>query len=116
MKNVKSFEDFLYEGEMSPVKKVINAILRKEGIKPVKSYTSSVRGFGRSEGKGYKYEGIGFLSLHGLDKDDIKRIATEMRDSGVDLGLVHPTGIEFNHYSLMPYEKIAKNDGIRFMF
>lgn len=100
MKHIKLLEDYLNESGMNPVKKVINAIFKKNGIKPYKTFSSDVRGFGRSEGSGYKYEQSGLIMFRGLSKETVRDLANQMEDAGVILDIVRDDSIEFNHRKL----------------
>ena len=100
MKHIKLFEDFLNEAAMNPVKKVINSIFKKNDIKPTKYYSSDVRGFGRSEGAGYKYEYNGLITFKGLPEETVRDLANQMRDAGVIVGIVREDFIEYDHRKL----------------
>lgn len=88
------------EAEKSPVKKVINSVFRKNGIKKVASYSSSVSGFRRYEGSGYEYNYGGSVSLHKIPEDVVKDLVRQMRDAGVIIGMVYDNGFDFNRYEL----------------
>ena len=49
------------EAEMNPVKKVVNAILKKHGVNAMKTTSTSVRGFHNIVNNGYSYDGNNFL-------------------------------------------------------
>ena len=91
---------FIKEAEMNPIKKVINSIFRKNGIKPTKYYSSDVRGFGRSEGVGYKHEHNGLITFKGLTEETVRDLANQMKDAGVILGIVKEDFIEYDHRKL----------------
>lgn len=88
------------EAEKSPVKKVINSIFRKNGIKKVVSHSSSVSGFRRYEGSGYEYNYGGSVSLHKMPEDVVKDLVRQMRDAGVKIDMVYNNGFDFNQYEL----------------
>jgi hypothetical protein len=90
----------LDEAEMSPVKKVMNAIFRKNGIQNVKSNTTSVRGFNRTSGSGYQYEYNGLVTFHRIPADTVKDLANQMKAAGVKLSFVRDSSIEFDHTEL----------------
>lgn len=88
------------EAERSPVKKVINSIFRKNGIKKVSSYSTSVGGFRRYEGSGYEYNHGGSVSFHKIPEDVVKDLISQMRAAGVKIDMVYSNGFEFNKYEL----------------
>lgn len=100
MKHIQLFEDFLNEAAMNPVKKVINAIFKKNGIKPYQTFFSDVKGFGRSEGAGYKYEQNGLIMFRELSKETVRDLANQMEYAGVILDIARDDSIEFNHRKL----------------
>lgn len=72
------------EAAMNPVKKVVNAILKKHKIDAMKTYASSVRGAHNIKSGGYRYEGDYFLSFYGnVPQSTIEKIAAEMKKAGV---------------------------------
>ena len=82
--------------EISDSKKKLNTLFKKHNIKPA-TYTASnqVRGFG-STSQGYKYERKGLVSLYGVDKDIVKKIADEAKEIGVRISAVYPDGFDFH--------------------
>jgi len=86
----------LDEAEMSPVKKVVNAILKKNGIKKVVSYSSSVKGFRRYEGSGYEHNHGGSLSLHKIPADTVKDLADQMQAAGVKIETIYSNGFQYD--------------------
>jgi hypothetical protein len=86
---------------MNPVKKIINTIFKKNGIKMYQTYSTDVRGFNRSEGVGYKHERNGLILFRGLSKETIIDLADQMRDEGVIIDSVREDDIEFNYRQLI---------------
>ena len=77
-------KDILNEATMPPVRKVVNAILKKHGIVPMKTTSTSVRGFHNIQRGGYRYEGDLFLGFYGdITQNDIEKIGDEMKKAGV---------------------------------
>jgi hypothetical protein len=69
---------------MPPVRKVVNAILKKHGIVPMKTTSTSVRGFHNIQRGGYRYEGDLFLGFYGgVPQDIIDKVGDEMKKAGV---------------------------------
>jgi hypothetical protein len=103
--HIKGFEDFLNEnyiseGEMNPVKKVMNSIFKKNGIKKVITHTTSVRGFTRTEGSGYNYEYSGLVTFHRIPAEKVKLVADQMAAAGVKIRTVRDGSIEFDQNNL----------------
>jgi hypothetical protein len=71
------------EASMPPVRKVVNAILKKHGIVPMKTTSTSVRGFHNIQRGGYRYEGDYFLGFYGVPQDIIDKVGAEMKAAGV---------------------------------
>ena len=72
------------EAGMNPVKKVVNAILKKHNIQAMKTYASSVGGAHNMTRGGYRYEGDYFLGFYGnIPQDVIEKIGAEMKKVGV---------------------------------
>ena len=87
------------EGPISPVKKVINSILRKNGIKAAEMASTSIRGvsFPKRPGvKAYKYERPGLISFFSVRKDELESLAAQMREAGVDVRHVGDRTIGFD--------------------
>ena len=77
-------EATLNEAGMNPVKKVVNAILKKHKIEAMKTYASSVRGAHNIINGGYRYEGDYFLGFYGnVPQDVIEKVGAEMKKAGV---------------------------------
>lgn len=77
-------EATLNEVGMNPVKKVVNAILKKHKIEAMKTYASSVRGAHNIINGGYRYEGDYFLGFYGnVPQDVIEKVGAEMKKAGV---------------------------------
>lgn len=100
MNHIKLFEQFITEAGMNPIKKVINAIFKKNGIKPYQTFSSDVRGFGRSEGVGYKYEQNGLIMFRGLPEETVRDLANQMKDAGVIVGIVRGDFVEYDYRKL----------------
>jgi hypothetical protein len=75
--------DILNEASMPPVRKVVNAILKKHGVVPMKTTSTSVRGFHNIQRGGYRYEGNYFLGFYGVPQDIIDKVGDEMKKAGV---------------------------------
>lgn len=71
------------EAAMNPVKKVVNAILKKHKVDAMKTTSTSVRGFHNIKNGGYKYDGDYFLQFYKVPQDTIEKIAAEMKKAGV---------------------------------
>ena len=72
------------EAAMNPVKKVVNAILKKHKVQAMKTYASSVRGAHNIINGGYRYEGDYFLGFYGnVPQDVIEKVGAEMKKAGV---------------------------------
>ena len=69
---------------------IANRILKKYGIKPLKTVATAVRGFrqnvGSSQGYAYNrtYPGYAWLSLHGIDSKIIDQIEQEFKEAGLE--------------------------------
>lgn len=96
------------EAVMSPVKKVMNSIFKKNGIKNVKSNTTDVRGFSRPSGSGYAYEYDGLVKFYKIPSNVIKDLANQMVTAGVIIDFVRDSSIEFNSKEL-DYDLISLN-------
>jgi len=71
------------EAAMNPVKKVVNAILKKHKIEAMKTYASSVRGAHNIINGGYRWQGDYFLDFYKVPQDVIEKIGAEMKKAGV---------------------------------
>ena len=72
------------EAGMNPVKKVVNAILKKHNVQAMKTYASSVRGAHNIINGGYRWEGDWHLGFYGnVPQDVIEKVAAEMEKAGV---------------------------------
>ena len=76
-------EATLTEAGMNPVKKVVNAILKKHKIEAMKTYASSVRGAHNIINGGYRYQSDYFLDFHKVPQDVIEKVGAEMKKVGV---------------------------------
>jgi hypothetical protein len=88
------------EAERNIVKKEINAIFKKNRIKKVESYSTSVRGFRKYEGSGYEYNGAGSVSLINMKPNVVKDLANQMKEAGVIVKDVYSNGIDFDSKEL----------------
>ena len=72
------------EAAMNPVKKLVNAILKKHKVQAMKTYASSVRGAHNIINGGYRWEGDWHLGFYGnVPQDVIEKVAAEMEKAGV---------------------------------
>ena len=76
-------EATLNEAGMNPVKKVVNAILKKHNVQAMKTYASSVRGAHNIINGGYRYQSDYFLDFHKVPQDVIEKVGAEMKKAGV---------------------------------
>lgn len=79
----RSLKESVNEAAMNPVKKVVNAILKKHNVPAMQKTSTSVRGFHNIKSGGYYYEGNYFLQFYKVPQDTIKKIADEMKKAGV---------------------------------
>jgi hypothetical protein len=104
----------LDEGEMGIVKKTINAILKKNGIKKVESHSTSVRGFRRYSGSGYEHNYGGSLSLYKMPEETVKDIADQMKAAGVKVVTVYNNGFSYDprdlDYDLLSLDTESVNE------
>lgn len=104
----------LDEGEMGIVKKTINAILKKNGIKKVESHSTSVKGFRRYFGSGYEHNYGGSLSLYNMPEDTVKDIADQMKAAGVKVVTVYNNGFSYDprdlDYDLLSLDTESVNE------
>jgi hypothetical protein len=71
------------EAAMNPVKKVVNAILKKNGVSAMKTTSTSVKGFHNIQNGGYRYDSDYFLSFYKVPQDIVKKVGAEMEKAGV---------------------------------
>jgi hypothetical protein len=71
------------EAAMNPVKKVVNAILKKHNVQAMKTYASSVRGAHNIINGGYRYQSDYFLDFHKVPQDVIEKVGADMKKAGV---------------------------------
>jgi len=93
------------EGKISPVKKVINSVLRKNGLAAVQMAASGIRGISepkRPGVKAYKYEFPGLISFFSVKKDELESLATQMGEAGVNIIGVGDRTINFDPNNLKP--------------
>ena len=80
----KILSESVNEAGMNPVKKVVNAILKKHNIEAMKTYASSVRGAHNIIKGGYRYEGDYFLGFYGnVPQNVIDKVGAEMKKAGL---------------------------------
>jgi hypothetical protein len=82
-KDGKFVRESVNEASMPPVRKVVNAILKKHGIVPMKTSATSVKGFHNIDRGGYRYESNYFLGFYGVSQDIIDKVGAEMKKAGV---------------------------------
>jgi hypothetical protein len=82
----------LNEAEMNPVKKVVNAILKKNDVNALKTTSTSVRGFHNIVNNGYSYEGNNFLRFYKVSPDVVEKVADEIQKAGVRVYSVNKSG------------------------
>ena len=82
----------LNEAEMNPVKKVVNAILKKHGVNAMKTTSTSVRGFHNIVNNGYSYDGNNFLRFYKVSPDVVEKVADEIQKAGVRVYSVNKSG------------------------
>jgi hypothetical protein len=80
------------EAEMNPVKKVVNAILKKHGVNAMKTTSTSVRGFHNIVNNGYSYDGNNFLRFYKVSPDVVEKVADEIQKAGVRVYGVNKSG------------------------
>ena len=80
------------EAEMNPVKKVVNAILKKHGVNAMKTTSTSVRGFHNIVNNGYSYDGNNFLRFYKVSPNVVEKIADEIQKAGVSVYSVNKSG------------------------
>jgi hypothetical protein len=80
------------EAEMNPVKKVVNAILKKHGVNAMKTTSTSVRGFHNIVNNGYSYDGNNFLRFYKVSPDVVEKVADEIQKAGVRVYSVNKSG------------------------
>lgn len=79
-----TIKESVNEAAMNPVKKVVNAILKKHNIQAMKTYASSVGGAHNMTRGGYRWEGDYFLGFYGkVSLADIEKVAADMKKAGV---------------------------------
>jgi hypothetical protein len=80
------------EAEMNPVKKVVNAILKKHGVNAMKTTSTSVRGFHNIVNNGYSYDGNNFLRFYKVSPDVVEKVADEIQKAGVRVYGINKSG------------------------
>ena len=98
--NTGKVNESINETERNIVKKEINAIFKKNRIKKVESYSTSVRGFRKYEGSGYEYNGGGSVSLINIKPNVVKDLANQMKQAGIIVKDVYSNGIDFDSKEL----------------
>jgi hypothetical protein len=80
----KKIQKSVNEAAMNPVKKLVNAILKKHKVQAMKTYASSVRGAHNIINGGYRWEGDWHLGFYGnVPQDVVEKVAAEMEKAGV---------------------------------
>jgi len=78
-----STNESVTEEAMNPVKKVVNAILKKYGVNAMKTTSTSVKGFHNIQNGGYRYDSDYFLSFYKVPQDIVKKVGAELEKAGV---------------------------------
>jgi hypothetical protein len=78
-----STKESVTEAAMNPVKKVVNAILKKYGVNAMKTTSTSVKGFHNIQNGGYRYDSDYFLSFYKVPQDIVKKVGAELEKAGV---------------------------------
>ena len=92
MEERRRFNESINEAEMNPVKKVVNAILKKHGVNAMKTTSTSVRGFHNIVNNGYSYDGNNFLRFYKVSPDVVEKVADEIQKAGVRVYSVNKSG------------------------
>jgi hypothetical protein len=79
----KVVSESVNEVAMNPVKKVVNAILKKHGVNAMKTTSTSVKGFHNIQNGGYRYDSDYFLSFYKVPQDIVKKVGAELEKAGV---------------------------------
>jgi hypothetical protein len=98
---------------MNPVKKVVNAILKKHGVNAMKTTSTSVRGFHNIVNNGYSYDGNNFLHFYKVSPDVVEKVADEIQKAGVRVYGVNKSGTikgDFSKTGLKEAVTEAKSD------
>jgi hypothetical protein len=82
-KDGKFVRESVNEAAMNPVKKVVNAILKKNGVNAMKTTSTSVKGFHNIQNGGYRYDSDYFLSFYKVPQDIVKKVGAELEKAGV---------------------------------
>jgi hypothetical protein len=82
-KDGKFVKESVTEAAMNPVKKVVNAILKKYGVNAMKTTSTSVKGFHNIQNGGYRYDSDYFLSFYKVPQDIVKKVGAELEKAGV---------------------------------
>jgi hypothetical protein len=85
-------KESITEAEMNPVKKVVNAILKKHGVNAMKTTSTSVRGFHNIVNNGYSYDGNNFLRFYKVSPGVVEKVADEIQKAGVRVYSVNKSG------------------------
>lgn len=102
------------ENDLSPeeikkeVKSRINSVLKKNNLKPVKTYTTDIGGFHHTEGAGYrlekqvpgyKYRTISFIKV---PVDVVNKVKKEMKEEGIIVVESSESHIQYTINELAP--------------
>jgi hypothetical protein len=105
-------KEAITEAEMNPVKKVVNAILKKHGVNAMKTTSTSVRGFHNIVNNGYSYDGNNFLRFYKVSPDVVKKVADEIQKAGVRVYGVNKSGTISGDFSKTGLNEAANENTI----
>jgi hypothetical protein len=100
------------EAEMNPVKKVVNAILKKHGVNAMKTTSTSVRGFHNIVNNGYSYDGNNFLRFYKVSPGVVEKVADEIQKAGVRVYSVNKSGTIKGDFSKTGLNEAANENTI----
>jgi hypothetical protein len=100
------------EAEMNPVKKVVNAILKKHGVNAMKTTSTSVRGFHNIVNNGYSYDGNNFLRFYKVSPGVVEKVAVEIQKAGVRVYSVNKSGTIKGDFSKTGLNEAANENTI----
>jgi hypothetical protein len=108
---VSKLKESVNEAEMNPVKKVVNAILKKHGVNAMKTTSTSVRGFHNIVNNGYSYDGNNFLRFYKVSPDVVEKVADEIQKAGVRVYGVNKSGTIRGDFSKTGLNEAALQKG-----
>ena len=100
------------EAEMNPVKKVVNAILKKHGVNAMKTTSTSVRGFHNIVNNGYSYDGNNFLRFYKVSPGVVEKVADEIQKAGVRVYSVNKSGTIKGDFSKTGLNEVVNENTI----